>query len=77
MSDSSTLIKAPNENTRVVELPTVVGGGEEGHQLSLGEKLVAVLDHLMGATDQIDVVLLQERGGHVGPEDITDSSLVL
>jgi hypothetical protein len=31
---------------RVVKLPAVVGRGEECHQLTLGEELVAVLHHL-------------------------------
>jgi hypothetical protein len=32
---------------RVVKLPAVVGRGEEGHQLTLGEELVPVLHHLL------------------------------
>ena len=31
---------------RVVKLPAVVWGGEKGHQLSFGEKLVAILHNL-------------------------------
>jgi hypothetical protein len=31
----------------VVKLPAVVGRGEEGHQLTLGEELVPVLHHLL------------------------------
>ena len=30
----------------VIELPAVVGGGEQGHQLTLGEELVPVLNNL-------------------------------
>ena len=35
----------------VVELPAVVGGGEEGDQLSLGEELISVLHDLWGIRD--------------------------
>jgi len=49
----------------VVKLPAVVGGREEGHQLPLGKELVAVLHHLVGPTDEVEVVSVQELADHV------------
>lgn len=46
--------------TCVVKLSAVVGGREECHQLAFREEFVAVLDHLMGTTNQVEVVLSQE-----------------
>lgn len=46
--------------TCVVELAAIIGCGKEGYQLTLGEELVAVLDHLMGTADQIEIMLGQE-----------------
>lgn len=44
----------------IVEFTAVVGGAEEGNQLSLGEELVSVLDYLVSTADQVHVVLLQK-----------------
>ena len=46
--------------TSVVKRSAVVRSREDGDQLSLGEEFVAVLDHLVGPADQIEVVLLEE-----------------
>lgn len=46
--------------TCVVELAAIIGCGKEGHQLTLGEELVAVLDHLMSTAYQIEIMLSQE-----------------
>ena len=35
-----------HHGTRVVELATIIGCGEEGHEMPLGEELVAILDDL-------------------------------
>ena len=53
---------------RIVEFSTVVGCTEQCDQLSLGEELVAILNHLMRATDEIHVMFLQETRDDVGPE---------
>ena len=37
----------------VVKLTAVVGGGEEGYELPAGEKLVPVLDDLVGTADEV------------------------
>ena len=36
-----------HHGSSIVKLPTVVGSREEGHQLTLGKELVAILYHLM------------------------------
>ena len=35
-----------HHRARVVELATIIGCGEEGHEMPLGEELVAILDDL-------------------------------
>lgn len=65
-----------HEGARVVELPAVVGGREDGHQLALREELVALLDHLVGSADEVHVVGFQEARNDVRPEDEAHSSLV-
>jgi hypothetical protein len=45
----------PHHSTRVVELATVVGRGEDGHQLPPCEELVAVLHHLNATQRDVSV----------------------
>ncbi len=40
-----------HHGSRVVKLPTVVWGREQGHQLSLRKELVSILDNLHRGTD--------------------------
>lgn len=54
-----------HHGARVVKLSTVVGCAEQGHQLTLGEKLVTVFDDLVGTADEVHVVFLQEPGHNV------------
>jgi len=61
----------------VVELAAVVGGGEEGDQLTLGEELVPVLNNLMGPADKVEVVSVEELAHDVGPEGEADATVVL
>ena len=56
----------------VVKLAAVVGGGEDRHQLPLGEELVAVLDHLVRAAHEVEVVLVEKGGDDVGAEGVGD-----
>jgi hypothetical protein len=46
--------------TCVIKLSAVIGRREQCYQLTLREELVAIFDHLMGTTDQVEVVLGQE-----------------
>ena len=66
-----------HQGTRVVELSTVVGCGEDGDQLPFCEEFVALLDHLMGAADQVEVVLLAKDLHVVWSEGKGHSSFVL
>lgn len=52
-----TLVDA-HHGTGIVKLATVVGSTEECDKLALGEELVAVLNNLVGTTDEIHVMLL-------------------
>lgn len=60
----------------VVEDVAVVGRRENGDQLAVGEELVAVLDDLVGAHNQIEVVLHQEALHDVAPEGVADAPIV-
>jgi len=44
----------------IVKLPAVVGGGEQGDQLPLGEKLVPILHDLMSSAYQVQIVSVEE-----------------
>ena len=66
-----------HHRTSIVELSAIVGRREEGDELALGEELVPVLHNLMGAADEIHVVLLQEAGDNIGPECEGDTAVVL
>ena len=49
-----------HHGTSVIELPAVIRCREHCDELSLCKKLIAVLDYLMSATDEIQIVLLEE-----------------
>lgn len=66
-----------HHSTGIVKLSTVVGRTEQGDQLALGEEFVAILDHLVGAANQIHVVLLEEARDHIGAEREGHSAIVL
>jgi hypothetical protein len=70
---SSTLIRAPE----LSKLPTVVGRREDGDQLALAEELIAVLDDLVGAADQVELIDLEEIGDHVHSEEVADAALAV
>ena len=54
-----------HHRTRVVELAAVVGRTEDRDQLALGEEFVTVLDDLVRAADEVEVVSAQELSHHV------------
>jgi hypothetical protein len=63
------------DGCQVGELSAVVGGGEEGEQLLLVAELVAVLDDLVGAADEVEFVLIEEEVDDVLAVVVADSSL--
>ena len=64
-----------HDGARVVELSAVVGRGEEGDERPLVEELVAVLDDLVRAHDEAEVVLGQEGVDHVGAEAVAHAAV--
>ena len=66
-----------HDGGRVVELPAVVRGREEGDELPAGEELVPVLHHLVGPADQIQIVLVEKGADDVLPEGEGDAPVVL
>jgi hypothetical protein len=66
-----------HHRTSVVELAAVVRCAEQGDELALREELVPVLYDLMGSTDEIHVVLLEEARYNVRTECEADTSIVL
>merc|ERR1719253_487640 len=55
-----------HHGTRIVKLPAIVRGAEDCNQLPLGEELIPILNDLMCAANQIQVVLLKEAGNDIG-----------
>ena len=66
-----------HHGARVVKLSAVVWRGEERDQLPLVEELVAVLDDLMRAADQVDIVALAELRHDVLSKSERDTTVVL
>ena len=66
-----------HDGARIVELSAVVGRGEDRHELPVGEELIAVLDDLVRAHDQVVVVLLKEFADNVGAKRVRDAAVVL
>mmetsp|Transcript_173632 Transcript_173632/g.551213 ORF Transcript_173632/g.551213 Transcript_173632/m.551213 type:complete len:216 (-) Transcript_173632:622-1269(-) len=66
-----------HHRTCVVELPAVVGGAEDRDKLPLGKELVAVLDDLVSAADEIHVHLRQEAGHDIRTEDEGHAAVIL
>ena len=66
-----------HHRARIVELAAIVGCREDGDQLPLGKELVAVLDDLVRAADEVEVVLVEEARDHVGAKSVRDAAVVL
>lgn len=66
-----------HKSTSIIKLPTIVRCREEGDQLAFGKELVAILDDLMGTTDQVKVVFDEESGDNVGAKGERDTTFVL
>jgi len=60
----------------IVKFPAIIGCTEQRDQLPLREKLVSVLDDLMGAADEVHIVFLQEARYHVGAEGEGDTAVI-
>lgn len=65
-----------HHGTRIVKLSAVVRCTKQGDELAFGEELVSVLDHLMGTTNEVHVMFLQEAGNHVRTEGEADASII-
>ena len=61
----------------IVELAAVVGGAEERDKLALREELVAVLDDLVSAADEVHVVFLQETRDDVRSKGERHTTVIL
>mmetsp|Transcript_91951 Transcript_91951/g.233805 ORF Transcript_91951/g.233805 Transcript_91951/m.233805 type:complete len:308 (+) Transcript_91951:258-1181(+) len=66
-----------HHRTCVVELPAVVGGAENRDKLALGKELVAVLNDLVSAADEIHVHLREEAGHDIRAEDEGHTAVIL
>lgn len=65
-----------HHGTGIIELAAVIGRTEQRDQLPLGEELVSVFDDLMGSTDEIHVMLLQESRDHIRAKGEGDATIV-
>lgn len=70
-----TLVNA-HHGTRIVKLSAVVRCTKQGDELTFREELVSVLNHLMGSTDKVHVMFLQEARDHVRTEGEADASII-
>jgi hypothetical protein len=61
----------------IVELSAVVGGREDRHELTASEEFVAIFDHLMGATDEVQVMPSQELSHDIFAKSKRDAAIVL
>ena len=66
-----------HHGTRIVEFTAIVGSREDGDELSPGKELVAILDDLMRATNQVQVVSLEETGDDVRAKGEGDAAFIL
>jgi hypothetical protein len=66
-----------HHGARVVEFAAVVRRRKERNQLPLAEKLVAILDYLMGSADQINVVAVRELGYDIFSKGEGNATVVL
>lgn len=70
-----TLVDA-HHGTSIVEFSAVVRCTKQGDKLTFGEELVSVLNHLMGTTDEVHIMFLQEARNHIRAESEADTSVV-
>lgn len=61
----------------IIELAAVVRGRKEGNQLPLGKELITVFHDLVRATDQVQIVTIQEFADNISSESEGHSSVVL
>lgn len=61
----------------VVEFSAVIRCREQRHERAFGKELVSILDDLMSATNQIQIVTVQEFCDDVGAERETNAAIVL
>lgn len=47
-------------SARIVHLAAIVGRREYGYQIAMSKELITILDHLVGATDQIEIVTTEK-----------------
>ena len=60
----------------VIEVATIILCTEDGHQLLLGEELIAILLYLMPAHDQIQFMLAEELLYDLIRENETDAAVI-
>jgi len=61
----------------VIKLPTVIRRRKESNELPPSEKLVSVLNDLMGAANQVKIVLVQELSHNVLPKREGHAAVIL
>lgn len=66
-----------HHGTGIIELSAVIRSREEGHKLTSGKEFVTVLNDLVGAADQVEVVLVEELCHDVRPKGVGHTPVVL
>ena len=61
----------------VIKFTAIVRSGEKCDELSIAEKLVAILDDLMSSTYKVDLVLVVEFSNNILTEGEADTSIII
>jgi len=62
--------------TSVIKFTTVIGRGEQGDELSLGEEFVTVFNDLVSTTYEVHVMLLQKSRDNIRAECERDTTVI-
>lgn len=60
----------------IIEFSAIIRSGKYRDELPFREELVAVFDDLMSPADEVEIVLLEELGDHIGPKSIRHTPVV-
>ncbi|VDO15453.1 unnamed protein product, partial [Brugia timori] len=61
----------------IIEFSTVIWCGEQCYQLPLGKKFITILYNLMSATNEIQIMLMQELRHNFRTEGKRNTSIIL
>jgi len=66
-----------HHSASVVKFSAVIWRGEQSDELALGKEFVAIFDNLVGSTNKIEIVTVQEFRHHIGTKSKAHASVIL